>query len=548
MKVKPPMKLYFNAVLAGVLACLFALSGCVPTVPAGPGTSPTGEASPSPLAATPAMEDTPIPTPLNPVTPTLMVTATGTITGPVPGLVENSGQQPVQLTSLHMVSDSAGWSTGTIAGRCEQWMGCVLYSDNGGKSWKDVTPPAIGSGTVDAAYFLDANTAWIASASVNPGSVSMYRTTDAGGTWETNGTLSIASGGPGWLYFLDARHGWMMANLGGGAGSNAVEIWGTSDGEHWQKLSGTDETPNPPAGSLPLSCDKAGIGFLDNKTGWVSGDCPGGSIFFYVTNDGGKTWQSQALTPPPGYPSTLFNQCQCSMSAPKLIAPQFGAITINIFDVQPAIFLYVTRDGGKTWQPEKLPVSQLSGNRVDFINPNTAWITDGSQLYLTQDTGKTWSKSGTRLPTTEMLGELNFVSATHGWVTDGANLYETLDAGHTWSTIQPAATEGSASGTPSALSSGVVTRSQNQQTIALSVGQEFLLNLGEGFDWTVTVDNQAVLSRKVNVTVIRGAQGIYVANQAGTATLQATGDPVCRQAKPACMAPSILFEIKVVVK
>lgn len=147
-----------------------------------------------------------------------------------------------------------------------------------------------------------------------------------------------------------------------------------------------------------------------------------------------------------------------------------------------------------------------------------------------------------------MLGELNFVSATHGWLTDGANLYETLDAGLTWSATQPFVLVTPPPGTPSAFHSGEVTRNQNQQSITLSVGQEFLLNLGEGFNWTVSVDNQAVLSRKVNVTVIRGAQGIYVANQTGTAVLQAVGDPVCRQAKPPCMAPSILFEIKVIVQ
>jgi hypothetical protein len=75
-----------------------------------------------------------------------------------------------------------------------------------------------------------------------------------------------------------------------------------------------------------------------------------------------------------------------------------------------------------------------------------------------------------------------------------------------------------------------------------------LLQLGEEYTWDVSVSDQNVVSRVRNITVVRGAQGIYNALQAGTVTLSATGDPVCLQAKPPCAMPSIMFEIKVVVK
>jgi hypothetical protein len=96
---------------------------------------------------------------------------------------------------------------------------------------------------------------------------------------------------------------------------------------------------------------------------------------------------------------------------------------------------------------------------------------------------------------------------------------------------------------------GVITLSDNGKTFSMQVGESFLLNLGtDVYDWTVEVDNQDVLQRKEGVTVIRGAQGVYVAQAPGTAILTANGDPHCLQSKPACKMPSILFSITVIVK
>jgi hypothetical protein len=94
----------------------------------------------------------------------------------------------------------------------------------------------------------------------------------------------------------------------------------------------------------------------------------------------------------------------------------------------------------------------------------------------------------------------------------------------------------------------IITLDNNRQTILLLANERFLLKLGEGFDWNITIDDQNIVSRLVGVTVVRGAQGIYVAHKPGSATLTAVGDPVCRKEHPACMAPTIEFQIQVVVK
>jgi len=92
-----------------------------------------------------------------------------------------------------------------------------------------------------------------------------------------------------------------------------------------------------------------------------------------------------------------------------------------------------------------------------------------------------------------------------------------------------------------------VTLADNGTSITLHVGDTFLLNLGEDYNWNINVADQTVISRVKNIAVIRGAQGVYQALKAGTTTLMAGGDPACRQSNPPCMRPSIAFELTVSV-
>jgi hypothetical protein len=94
----------------------------------------------------------------------------------------------------------------------------------------------------------------------------------------------------------------------------------------------------------------------------------------------------------------------------------------------------------------------------------------------------------------------------------------------------------------------VIALADDGQTLTLNVGDRFLLSLGEGYDWNVTISDPAVVSRVINIQVVRGAQGVYEAHQAGTTELAASGDPVCRNAKPPCGMPSRIFQVTIVVK
>jgi len=117
-------------------------------------------------------------------------------------------------------------------------------------------------------------------------------------------------------------------------------------------------------------------------------------------------------------------------------------------------------------------------------------------------------------------------------------------------TILPNDLQPTSTAAPVATESGqqVVALTDDGQAITMNVGDRFLLSLGEGYDWNVTISDPAVVSRVVNIQVVRGAQGVYEAHQAGSIELAASGDPVCRNAKPPCGMPSRIFYVTIVIK
>ena len=93
-----------------------------------------------------------------------------------------------------------------------------------------------------------------------------------------------------------------------------------------------------------------------------------------------------------------------------------------------------------------------------------------------------------------------------------------------------------------------VTLADRGRIVQLQVGQRFLLDLGDTYVWTISIADQNIVSRVPNIMTIQGSQGLFEAHTAGTTTLQASGDPACRQSKPPCAMPSILFEITITVQ
>ena len=102
---------------------------------------------------------------------------------------------------------------------------------------------------------------------------------------------------------------------------------------------------------------------------------------------------------------------------------------------------------------------------------------------------------------------------------------------------------------PQASPAGGITLADNGKTFLLHPGESILLNLGmDTFDWTVSIDNQNVISREKNVMPIRGAQGVYLAAAPGQAVLSAVGKPICQDSTNPCMALEVFFQVTIIVQ
>ena len=86
----------------------------------------------------------------------------------------------------------------------------------------------------------------------------------------------------------------------------------------------------------------------------------------------------------------------------------------------------------------------------------------------------------------------------------------------------------------------------NRPTVLLQIGQRLRLNLGTGYDWTITGDTGPILAP--GNSGITGASPVYTARQAGTLTLQITADPSCLKVQPPCERPSYFYTIPVTVR
>lgn len=353
---------------------------------------------------------------------------------PTLGPTQTPGSAPGMegLVSIKMLDASNGWA---ITGQNH-----ILRTADGANHWQDVTPPSIDPPQADysnLAYdFFSPSVAWVYSyirdANDTGGTTKYYRTTNGGHLW-----LSMVNRGdvPGQIIFTDSKDGWMFSSLGVASGSEGVDIFRTTNGGvTWTKVASASPSINNPPGALPFDGDKTGIGARDAMTAWVAGsDANPLFVWLYVTRDGGKTWQHQTLPVPSSLASQVITNPPTFFNAQDGILPVVSAGGPSD--------LSVTHDGGATWQSTAL----IEAGEFDFINANQGWATNGSAtggstLYSTSDGGQHWTKLPAS-PDFHDIDVLNFVSAEIGWAIDipqvapVTTLLKTSDGGQTWAVV-----------------------------------------------------------------------------------------------------------------
>ena len=143
----------------------------------------------------------------------------------------------------------------------------VLKSTDGGINWTDVGLDS--SYTLNSLFFINENTGWVVGNSRR-----RFQTTNGGISWEphhiTTNYENINS-----VFFINANKGWAL-------GSGIVAI--TNDGgETWTEISTT-------------YWDQKSIFFVDDYTGYITGNDTWDEGFILKSTDGGLTWTESFIS------------------------------------------------------------------------------------------------------------------------------------------------------------------------------------------------------------------------------------------------------------
>src|SRR6266567_960374 len=343
-----------------------------------------------------------------------------------------------------MFSPSTGWGW-----TFELTPAPVWHTTDGGRTWMDVSPPALPDNLSDSGnedvYFLDGTHAWVAETGQSgPASSGAYirsfRTSDGGRTWQEGAPITGLNPygflNPQ-LYFVDRDHGWLVVSTESASHLAVANLYRTSDGGLDWDLASTSQSKEPGA------CGPTLPTFATVTMGWlVSQLCGHGAPSLLVTHDGGTSWDTQVLPVTPPIDSYF--------DSPVFVDQMHGLLVLH--GSRP--LLLVTSDGGSTWNVRSFPWEvQLE---VNFVDVDHGWAIGGSSdelgkfpasipvpLYRTDDGGLTW----VRVPTTLLLlteegriESLYFVDRKKGFATRvdslGASQFlTTTDGGLNWTVV-----------------------------------------------------------------------------------------------------------------
>ena len=346
------------------------------------------------------------------------------------------GGDSIQLHEIYMLNPVEGWA---ISGPY------VLRTADGGMTWREATPilpaNAFSNASVEAhGVFLDSQTAWVNFSFVDQQrhwvlEVQVWHTTDGGQTWTPSAPLFHEEFGDlGWVEFaaLNAENVWLMVrNFASSAGRQYTNhLFRTTDaGATWTPLVGDADAQ--------FWVDVTGMAFSDPANGWVTWQTdPPAPPAYAVTADGGASWESRELPPPPDAPD-LFEQVEnCAPFQPNLLSTSSIRLLVGCFDYfdPPGEYLYASEDGGKTWEMILLPGPVLASHaRLIYFDADHALLL-GREMYSSADSGRTW----TYVKTVDWDGQFSFVNQQQGWAIPNFNaLMNTVDGGRTWALIEP---------------------------------------------------------------------------------------------------------------
>jgi photosystem II stability/assembly factor-like uncharacterized protein len=280
----------------------------------------------------------------------------------------------VHVDDFQLLSSGQGWAL------VDQKL---LWTNDGGNSWADITPFATTTDSVMTAKFIDETHGWSVSQDRVTGAINVLITTNSGLDWDTSplieGNTLIGPMASGiYLERLDVQTGWVIVKLVSSANFKPGRLFHTQDGgKSWDEYEVPFGEP---------------VRFLDRERGWIAGGPAENQLFF--TQDGGRTWQEQDLSS-----SVPLNVEEITIGLPEFNDGQglsLSSLQKDVFlenDLPEGTVKVEIKPDGQGWAHVKR--TQCSGIKTA---PQTGHIQESgdflcekeSSILKTIDGGQTW--------------------------------------------------------------------------------------------------------------------------------------------------------------
>ena len=292
----------------------------------------------------------------------------------------------------------------------------VYKTDDAGITWNEfgVFDRYFSGNMVDISM-INSNRVWVAT-----GLGLIYNTTDGGENWTTQYYDTTKTRFMNYIEMFDINNGIAM----GDALNNtlpAVFLKTEDGGTSWISMN-----DSPFASSSGDSWRR--IDFVNPQIGYFAFSV-GSRYEIYKTTDGGANWNK-----------TNFSiSDKVDVNAGVHIIKFYNENIGLVYDINNNLgtdnnrVIYRTIDGGENWEVFSI-ASNGWGNDFEFLpnNPAKVWFTDSRKLFFSSDTGRTWTFRTVDDENSEVGRDLVFVNDSCGWVLgDDDKLFYTNNNGGT---------------------------------------------------------------------------------------------------------------------
>ncbi|MGW8250556.1 MAG: WD40/YVTN/BNR-like repeat-containing protein, partial [Anaerolineales bacterium] len=298
----------------------------------------------------------------------------------------------------------------------------LLWTQNGGITWRDIAPAVYSEGRILDASFTDRSNGWVVGLPGDEPALTIALTADGGVHWAESrlplDAQEVAEIAAASLETLDSGQVFAALKLQSGSSFSRGRLFTSpDDGRIWEER------------ALPLG---EPVVFLDAAHGWTAGGAAGNEL--YHTQDGGYTWQAQDLDLPRGV--------RVEVGLPRFDERGQGWLPVLLYEATGRrLQVYTSQAGGQSWGVQQTTYSDdvEPGLHLDHLMAGTPQralktiplLPQGTVAADLDDEGTMWAITQSGTCQDGLTSDASYgVRCVQDW-----QLMRSPDGGQTWEEI-----------------------------------------------------------------------------------------------------------------